>query len=68
VLVCELRVRVESPGHPGTGSTPARLAVGAMRDGRFSSCLHVQGDEELILGSNVADGIVTLLLGTFLSV
>jgi hypothetical protein len=69
VLVTEVRVQVQPAGPPRADPAPAqlaRLAVGALRDGTWSSCVRVEGDEELILGSDVADDIVTLLLGTLL--
>jgi hypothetical protein len=68
VLVIELHVQFQTSGKVGLPAPPARLArvaVGVLRDGRHSSSLHVEGDVELILGTDLADDIVALLLGTF---
>ena len=69
VLVTELRVQIDPGKEPGVSSALpvqlARLAVGVLRDGSYASCLRLQGSEELLVETELADDLVTLLLGTF---
>lgn len=41
---------------------PGRLTVGVLRDGEYACCLEFRG--ELIVGPDLADDLVTVLLGT----
>jgi len=69
VLVTELQVQIVQEKESGVSADMpvqrARLAVGVLRDGRYASCLRLKGSEELLIETDLADDLVTLLLGTF---
>jgi hypothetical protein len=44
----------------------ARLAVGVSRNGEYMCGLRIKGENEVQVGAELADDIVTALLGTFL--
>jgi hypothetical protein len=50
-------------GYPG--GKQARIAVGVLRDGSYTCCLQVRGDEQAIVAPDLADDLVTALLVTF---
>jgi hypothetical protein len=43
----------------------ARLIVGVVREGRYACCLQLRGKQDLIVNNDMADDVVTALLGTF---
>ena len=47
------------------GSREARLTVGVLREGRYACCLQLQDEQDLIVNNDMADDVVTALLGTF---
>jgi hypothetical protein len=47
------------------GRRDARLTVGVLRDGHYACCLQLQGEEDLLVRNDLADDVVTALLGTF---
>lgn len=49
--------------HPD--SRQARLAVGVSRDGEYACGLRLHGEDDVQVGVELADDIVTALLGTF---
>lgn len=52
-----------APGRPGVRQ--GRLTVGVLRDGRYACCLQLRDEKELVIGNDLADDVVTALLGTF---
>jgi hypothetical protein len=49
--------------HPGR--QPARLAVGVTRDGQYTCLLRLKGEDTVQINPQLADDLVTALLGTF---
>lgn len=64
VLATEVVVTGDSPGDEGDGRQ-GRLTVGVLRGGEYACCLQFRDDDELIVGADLADDLVTALLGTF---
>lgn len=74
ILVLPPETKAKSPSDPAElerwadsqpGREQARLAVGVLRSGDYTCCLRLKGQEELIVIPDMADDIVTALLGTF---
>jgi hypothetical protein len=79
VLVTEIVVlppdaEDEAPEDPGAieqwandqpGHQPARLAVGVTRHGQYTCLLRLKGEDTVQINPQLADDLVTALLGTF---
>ncbi len=63
VLVTGLHVDADDPGADAVGRQ-GRLTVGVMRDGDHACCLQLEGEDDLIVARDLADDLVTVLLGT----
>ena len=63
VLVTEVLIDGDEPGAEAAGR-PGRLTVGVLRNDSYACCLQLNGDESLIVSRDLADGLVTALLGT----
>ena len=68
VLVTEVRILPSDDRHQ---EEQARLSVGVLRESgkavRYTCCLQKRGSDELIIGTDLADDLVTALLGTLSS-
>jgi hypothetical protein len=67
VLVTEVRI---VPSDDRQQEEQARLSVGVLRNGRkvsYTCCLQKRGSDELTIGTDLADDVVTALLGTLAS-
>jgi hypothetical protein len=63
VLVTEGLIDDDDPG-PDAAARQGRLTVGVLRDGDYACCLQLSEEENLIVGRDLADNLVTALLGT----
>lgn len=66
VLVSELViVPTDAGGEPAPRETEGRLTVGVLRGGQYSCCLQLRGQDNLLIGDDMAQDVVAALLGTF---
>jgi hypothetical protein len=63
VLVTEGLIDDDAPGTDAP-ARQGRLTVGVLRDGDYACCLQLSGEDSLIVGRDLADNLVTALLGT----
>jgi hypothetical protein len=62
-LVTEVLIGGDEPG-ADAAARQGRLTVGVLRDDSYACCLQLSGDESLIVSRDLADDLVTALLGT----
>ena len=65
VLVSELVIVPTDAPETAPREMEGRLTVGVLRGGRYACCLQLRGQDDLLIGDDLAQDVVAALLGTF---
>lgn len=65
VLVSELVIVPTDARATASRETEGRLTVGVLRGGQYACCLQLRGQDDLLVGDDLAQDVVAALLGTF---